>query len=74
MNTKPFIGQRVRLNDLGYTDLHLTSAQAIAQSTNMRITEVEDMAVRGGPPIWAIEVDMPLINMFLLHAGLVDPI
>jgi hypothetical protein len=32
------------------------------------------MAVRGGPPIWAIEVDMPLINMFLLHAGLVDPI
>jgi hypothetical protein len=74
MNTKPFVGQRVRLNDVGYRDLHLTSADAIRQSTDMRITGVENMAVRGGPPIWAIDVDQPLIDMFMLHAGMVDPI
>jgi hypothetical protein len=74
MNTKPFIGQRVRLNDVGYRDLHLSSAEAIRQSTDMRITGVENMGGRGGEDIWAIDVDQPLIDMFVLHAGLVDPI
>jgi hypothetical protein len=74
MNTKPYIGQRVRLNDVGYRDLHLTSADAIRQSTEMRITGVENMGGRGGPDIWAIDVDQPLIDMFMLHAGMVDPI
>jgi hypothetical protein len=74
MNTKPFIGQRVRLSDVGYRHLHLTSAEAIRQSTDMRITGVENMGGRGGADIWAIDVDQPLIDMFMLHAGLVDPI
>jgi hypothetical protein len=72
MNTKPTVGQRVRLNDRGYADLHLTSAEAIRQSQDMRITGVENM---GHPraPIWAIDVDQPLIDMFMLHADMVDP-
>jgi hypothetical protein len=38
----------------------------------MRITGVENM---GHPraPIWAIDVDQPLIDMFMLHADMVDP-
>lgn len=73
MNTKPSIGQRVRLNDCGYQGLHLTSAEAMRQSTDMRITDVENI---GYPerPIWAIDVDQPLINMFLLDASMVDPL
>ncbi|CAD6562661.1 hypothetical protein ACFQ3P_38605 [Paraburkholderia sabiae] len=73
MNTKPSIGQRVRLNDDGYEQLHLTSREAIRQSCDMRITGVEDMGC-AGHPIWAIDVDQPALNMFLLHAELVDPI
>jgi hypothetical protein len=73
MREKPIIGQRVRLNDREYVDLHLTCAEAIRQSQDMRITGVENM---GHPraPIWAIDVDQPLINQFLLHADMVEPV
>lgn len=71
MTGRPIVGQRVRLNDAGYESLHLTSAQAIRQSQDMRITRVENMGTTSNP-IWAIDVNQPLINMFLLHAEMVD--
>ncbi|MEZ2310822.1 hypothetical protein AB6809_29680 [Paraburkholderia sp. RCC_158] len=71
MNTKPLIGQRVRLNDYGYEQLHLTSREAIHQSHDMRITGVENMG-NAEHPIWAIDVNQPALNMFLLHAEMVD--
>lgn len=71
MRGKPIIGQRVRLNDYGYEHLHLTSGEAIRQSTDMRITEVENMGT-SACPIWAIDVNQPLISQFLLHAEMVD--
>lgn len=68
---RPFVGQRVRLNDVGYESLHLTSAEAIRQSQDMRITFVENVGTVSSP-VWAIDVNQPLINMFLLHAEMVD--
>lgn len=73
MIEKPYVGQRVRLNDEGYASLHLQSAEAFEQSKSMVITEVENMAYPS-KPVWAIEVDQPLINQFLLHAGMVEAI
>ena len=73
MTEKPHIGQRVRLNDYGYSRLHLQSADAIRQSTDMRITNVENMGYDNAP-IWAIDVDQPEINIFMLHASMVEPI
>jgi hypothetical protein len=75
MNTKPTIGQRVCLNNTGYDRLWLRSREAIKQSQNMRITDVENInAGTGSEPIWMIEVDQPLIDFFLLDSSMVDPI
>ena len=73
MKTKPTVGQRVCLNDEGYDRLGLRSREAIKQSQNMTITEVENInAGTSSPPIWMIEVDQPEINFFLLDASMVD--
>lgn len=71
MRGRPIVGQRVRLNDFGYESLHLTSAEAIRQSQDMRITHVENMGT-ASCPVWAVDVNQPLINMFLLHAEMFD--
>lgn len=73
MTERPYIGQRVRLNNCGYERLHLQSADAIRQSMSMIVTNVENMGYDNAP-IWAIDVDQPAINMFLLESGMVEPI
>lgn len=72
MNQRPYVGQRVRLNDSGYERLHLHSKEAFEQSTDMKITLVENVGYEHSP-VWAIDVDQPLINQFLLDATMVEP-
>lgn len=69
----PHVGQRVQLNKVGYATLHLTSNEAHEQAKRMVITDVENLG-HAHAPIWAIEVDQPLINIFLLDSSMVDPI
>ena len=76
METKPYVGQRVRLNDTGMRQIGgITSKEMYAASQNMVIVGVENVnAGTPSPPIWAIDVDQPLINRFLLTEDDVDPI
>jgi hypothetical protein len=69
MNGPPTIGQRVRLNPTGMRQIGgLTSWEMTEQARAMRVVDVEQM----GPSVWAVEVDQPLINMFLLNNNDVD--
>lgn len=78
MTFKPYIGQKVRLNDYGYRHIGgIQSREAAKQAENMTITGFENMnanAPPGSPPIWAIDVDQPEINVFLLHSDCVTPL
>lgn len=69
----PHVGMRVQLNKVGYEALHLTSAEAHEQARSMIITDVENIGYTHAP-IWAIEVDQPEINVFLLDSSMVNPI
>ena len=75
MKSIPYVGQKVRLNDAGYQACPLRSRDAHKQADNMTITAVENInAGRSSTPIWCIDVDQPLINIFLLDATMVDPV
>lgn len=71
---RPKVGQKVRLSNAGYENLHLKDREEIRQSQEMTITQVEDINGGFGPAIWTIDVDQPLINRFLLDATMVEPI
>lgn len=64
----PFaVGQRVRMSDYGYSVLHLTSEAAHQAAQDLKITSIDNLGY-DREPIWAVEVDKPEINMFLLEA------
>jgi len=68
----PFtVGQRVRLNRLGYSIVHLTSAEAFEASKNLVITEIQNIG-HIDAPVWHVSVDNPLIDMFLLEASMFE--
>jgi hypothetical protein len=69
----PKVGDRVKLSNFGYADLRLGSREAFEQAEDMVITEVANMGTVK-EPIYAVEVNQPLINFFLLHDEHVEPI
>jgi hypothetical protein len=70
MRHKPKIGDVVCLNDHGMDQIGgLRSADAIRQAQRMTIVDVEEM-VEG--KVWAIDVDQPAIDMFLIDNLCVD--
>ncbi|MBZ6396985.1 MULTISPECIES: hypothetical protein [Pantoea] len=73
MNIHPpfHIGQRVRMSAFGYSVLRLDSADAFEASKNLVITYIKNI---GHPdaPIWDVDVDNPLISMFLLEASMLE--
>ncbi len=74
-HTPPFkVGDRVRLNDYGMDMIGgLRNRAMIDQAKDMRITEVWDLNEGSDwEPIWHIEVDQPLIGMYLLTAECVS--
>lgn len=77
-NFKPYVGQKVRLNDFGYYQIDgIRSREAFKQAENMIITDFENINAYSPlvtPPIWAINVDQPEINMFLLDTTMVTPL
>lgn len=74
---KPHVGQLVRLNDSGYANVGIRSQEAAKQAERMRITSfhnINDGAAPGTPPIWVIEVDQPMMNVYLLDTSMVTPL
>lgn len=66
----PFhVGQRVKMSAFGYTQLRLDSIEAFEASKDLVITNIQGMALG----VWAIDVNNPLINMFLLEAEMFEP-
>lgn len=74
MNTKPYVGQHVKLRRETYKELKLDSIEAFEQSKHMIITYVGENIGYDHEPIYVIHVNQPLINHFLLDASMVDPI
>jgi len=74
MDSKPYIGQRVRLNNHGMKSIGgIISTKMFHESQNMRVTNVSTLLVED-PPIWEIEVNQPEINQFLLNSLGIDEI
>ena len=67
----PFmVGQKVFLNKHGMETIYgIRSDEEYRQSKNLTITRIR----RVGPKIWAIEVDQPLINRYMLSHLDVSP-
>lgn len=74
MNTKPTVGQRVRLNDHGLDAIWCKTQEAIKQAQAMTITHVDDESMTEPEDTWLIEVDQPIINQFLIDHTMVDPL
>lgn len=74
METKPYIGQLVTLNDEGIEQINgLRSRDAIKQSLKMKITTIEYIETSDSD-IYLIEVDQPLINEYMITNHDVDEI
>lgn len=69
----PKIGQRVKLNRKGFSSLRLDSEEAFAQAMNMQVMALENMGTER-EPIWAVEVDQPLINCYMLDSSMLTPL
>lgn len=66
MTRKPKVGDVVRLNDKALESIRLQSWEAIRQASRMTVTWVGDESLTFPEVTWPIEVDQPLVNMFLL--------
>ena len=76
-NFKPYLGQRVTLNAAGYQELGLRSKEAFDQAQEMRIIAFENInadAPPDSPEIWVVQVDKPLIDMFLIDTTMLTPL
>lgn len=73
MKQKPLVGDIVRLNDEGMSQIGgLTSAKQIEQSRRMTITAVDHDSMTAPEETWMIDVDQPLMNLFLISHHDVD--
>lgn len=70
---KPHVGQKVKLNRVGFAELKLESEEAFEQAKNMTIIGVENLG-DAYEPIWSIDVNQPLINQFMLDTSMVQPL
>ena len=72
MTHPPFtVGQRVKMNAFGYEELRLGSLEAFEASKCLTITYVNNIGTED-QPIWDVDVDNPLINMFLLESSMFE--
>lgn len=72
MHKPPFtVGQRVKLNAHGYSMLRLDSAEAHEAAKDLVVTYMENIGYADAP-IWSMDVDSPLINMFLLDSTMFE--
>ena len=70
----PFVvGQRVKMNAFGYEQLTLRSLEAFEASKSLTITFINNIGTNDAP-IWDVEVDSPLINMFMLEGSMFEPL
>lgn len=75
-NFKPYVGQKVRLNDEGYSQIGVRSREQAKAAENMTITRfanLNEKAPPGSDEIWMIKVDQPLMDMFMLDTTMVEP-
>lgn len=64
---KPFIGDKVRLNDHGLNTIYRTVLGLSTMKLKiMTIIDVESISLTEPEHTWAVDVDDPEINMFLL--------
>lgn len=68
-----YVGQRVKLSDFGYSVLNLPSAAAHQAAQDLTITQIDNVGYLSDP-VWAVEVDKPEINMFLLESTMFEAI
>ena len=74
MARPPFtVGQRVKMNAFGYEELRLGSLEAFEASKDLTLTYIKNIGTPDAP-IWDVEVDNPLINMFLLEGNMFEPL
>ena len=70
----PFtVAQRDKMNAFGYEELRLGSLEAFEASKCLTITYVNNIGTED-QPIWDVDVDSPLINMFLLEGNMFEPL
>lgn len=73
MKTRPYVGQKVRLNNHGMVQIDgLRSVEMIYQAKEMVITEVSDESLTDDCETYSICVNQPLINQFMLDNHCVD--
>ena len=70
---RPTVGMKVRVNNFGLSQLHLTTIEEFNASQNLTITNVENLGYPDSP-VWAIGVDNPEINKFMLEIVMFDEI
>lgn len=74
MKRPPFtVGQRVKMSPFGYKQLTLDSLEAFEASKDLVITSIENIGT-SADPIWAVEVNHPLIDQFLLEGQMFQPL
>ncbi len=74
MMRPPFtVGQKVKTSAFGYQQLKLDSLEAFEASKCLTITYVNNIGTHA-VPIWDVDVDNPLINMFLLESSMFEPL
>ena len=74
MSRAPFsVGQKVKMSAFGYKQLTLDSLEAFEASKCLTITFITNIGTNDAP-IWDVDVDSPLINMFLLEANMFEPL
>lgn len=70
----PFtVGQRVKMSAFGYKQLRLDSLEALEASKCLTITYINNLGTDTAP-IWDVDVDNPLISMFLLEGRMFEPL
>ena len=75
MNTKPYKGQKVRLNDTGLDVIFGSSHRAdYMKSKIMTITYVQPIPMNLGEETWVVEVDDPEIKSCFLYSQCFDPV
>lgn len=73
MKTKPYVGQKVHLNNTGLQTIWgSTLGLNHMKSKELIITWVDDESITYPEDTWVVEVNDPDINMYMLNQWLFD--
>lgn len=68
----PFtVGQKVRLNDSGISELGFSSLQDVKDSQDLTVTKIKNIGY-SNDPIWVMHVDKQSINKFMIDSTMFD--